>query len=120
MNTILQNKIKHGNLTSEDAAVYDKWMYEREQKQQQRKAVRIAQKQGMHKMKGKIFYYCYEMGWTIFNEKKGRPVVDFKRLENWMLNFSYLKKKLDRYTYKELPKLVSQFESVYKSFLNKI
>ncbi len=71
------------------------------------------------KMIGKIMYYAHEMRWTKINAS-GKVVADGKRIDEWMLAHSYLKKKMSRYTYKELPKLVSQFAQVYKSFLNKI
>lgn len=70
----------------------------------------------MARMKNKIFYYAHEMGWVKVN-KAGKVVADGERVDNWCLNYSYLKKKLNNYTYKELPKLVSQFEAVYKHFL---
>lgn len=76
-------------------------------------------RQGIEKMKGKIFYYCHEMGWTKLNVT-GKRVVDMKRLEEWCLNRSYLHKKIDWYSYKELPKLVSQFEEVYKSYIKSL
>lgn len=71
------------------------------------------------KMKRKIFYYCHEMGWTTTGQT-GRQVVDMKRLDAWCLKSSYLKKKLDWYNFKELPKLVTQFEHVYKSYIHSL
>ncbi len=71
------------------------------------------------KMQGKIFYYAHLMHWTKQNTK-GKIVVDGRRIDEWMEQYSYLKKKLNRYTKKELPKLVSQFALVYKKFLNSI
>jgi hypothetical protein len=73
----------------------------------------------IEKMKGKIFYYCHEMGWTIAKQT-GKRVVDMKRLDEWCKTRSYLKKKLDWYKYKELPKLVTQFEAVYASFMESL
>lgn len=73
----------------------------------------------IEKMKGKIFYYCHEMSWTIL-KPTGKRVVDMKRLDEWCKSRSYLKKKLDWYSYKELPKLVTQFEQVYSSFINSL
>ena len=82
--------------------------------------------QGVHQipkpgdaMRNKIFYYCHEIGWTKASKKTGKKVADGKRFDEWAVKFSYLKKKLNQYSYAELPKLVSQFEAVYKSFLNK-
>lgn len=76
-------------------------------------------REAMERMKGKIFYYCHEMAWTKPG-KSGKPVVDMKRLDNWCLHFSYLKKKLDWYNFKQLPKLVTQFENVYKSYIDSL
>lgn len=71
------------------------------------------------KMIGKIFYYAHEMGWTKRNPAN-KTVADGPRVDAWMLTHSYAKKKLNAYSYAELPKLVSQFEMVYKSFLKRI
>ncbi|MGN7787403.1 hypothetical protein ACTJIJ_22915 [Niabella sp. 22666] len=68
------------------------------------------------KMVGKIYYYAHELGWTKKN-KYGRIVADGKRVDEWALKYGYLKKKVDRYTFDELPKLVTQFETYYKSTL---
>lgn len=75
--------------------------------------------QAITKMRGKIFYYCHQLGWTKLN-KQGRPVADGQRFDEWAQKNSYLKKKLNHYTQRELPKLVSQFEQVYKHFLKSI
>lgn len=69
-------------------------------------------------MRNKIFYYAHQLGWTKLN-KHGKQVADGKRVDEWMIEYSYLKKKLNRYSYKELPKLVSQFEAMYRSYLKK-
>lgn len=76
-------------------------------------------KAAIEKMKGKIFYYCHEMGWTVL-KTSGKRVVDMKRLDEWCVSRSYLKKKLDWYKYKELPKLVTQFQAVYTSFIESL
>ncbi|MCH5690020.1 hypothetical protein LWM68_40845 [Niabella sp. W65] len=52
-------------------------------------------------------------------DKPARYVADGKRVDEWMIKFSYLHKKLNKYTFEELPKLVSQFEAFYKSTLKK-
>lgn len=70
------------------------------------------------KMRNKIYYYAHMMNWTKTN-KAGKIVADGKAVDEWMLHYSYLKKKLSAYSYNELPKLLSQFEAVYKSYLNK-
>lgn len=71
------------------------------------------------RMRNKIFFYCHQMGWTKINAS-GKVVADGARFDLWALKYSYLRKKLNQYTYQELPKLVSQFEGVYKSFLKSI
>lgn len=65
------------------------------------------------KMRNKILSMCHEMNWTI----PGTGKVDMDHVNNWCISKSYLKKKLDDYEYNELPKLVSQVEEVYKSYL---
>lgn len=70
------------------------------------------------KMRKKIISMAHECGWhTLIN---GKWIIDMNRLNAWMLKSSYLHKRLDEYNYKELPLLVTQFEQVYKSFLNKV
>ncbi|MBN8834590.1 MAG: hypothetical protein ABS68_00145 [Niastella sp. SCN 39-18] len=68
------------------------------------------------KMIRKLYYYCHQMGWTKLNPQ-GRLVANGQQFDEWAVKHSYLKKKLQAYTYPELPKLVSQFEQVYKSHL---
>lgn len=68
------------------------------------------------KMRNKILSMAHEMGWRI----SGTENIDMSHVNNWMRSFSYLKKDLDAYKYSELPKLVTQFEEVYKSFIKKI
>jgi hypothetical protein len=70
-------------------------------------------------MQGKIFYYCHQMGWTKENTV-GKKVADVKRFDEWAVKYSYKKKKLNHYTYAELPTLVSQFQNVYKAFLKNL
>lgn len=70
-------------------------------------------------MLGKIFYYAHEMGWTKVSKVSNKKVADVQAIDDWMKKYSYLKKKLNKYTFEELPKLVSQFEMVYKSHLNR-
>lgn len=73
----------------------------------------------INKMRGKIMYYAHQMNWTKKNSAD-KTVADGKRIDEWMVKFSYLKKKLNAYKYAELPKLVSQFAEVYKAFLKNI
>lgn len=69
-----------------------------------------------HKMRGKILSLAHELHWRIPGTKK----VDFKRINDWCIKFGYMHKKLDDYTYEELPKLVTQFTNMHTDFLNKL
>jgi hypothetical protein len=68
------------------------------------------------KMKNKIIGMAHEMNWTI----EGTGKVDMDHLNNWCVKSGYLHKPLDAYRHNELPKLVSQFEEVYKSYLKQV
>lgn len=76
-------------------------------------------------MIGKMLSLCYEMAvlqptekWTKVNDK-GKLVANGQRLDQWALKYGYLKKKVNHYKYKELPKLVFQFEAYYASQLKR-
>jgi hypothetical protein len=70
-----------------------------------------------NRMRKRIISMAHEMGWH--NLVDGRWVADMRAIDTWCVLRSYLKKELNKYTADELPKLVSQFERVYKSFLKK-
>jgi hypothetical protein len=74
------------------------------------------QKEAINRMRGKVLYYAHEMGWHTF--KSGKYVADVIRVDSWCLKYGYIKRKLDGYSFLELPRLVSQFEAVYQSFLS--
>lgn len=65
-------------------------------------------------MRRKIFAKCHEIRW-----RNDAGKVDQERLNAWMLKYSYLKKPLQKYTLKELPKLISQFEKMVEDFYAK-
>lgn len=67
------------------------------------------------KMVNKILAMAHEMRW----EKKGGS-VDVERIDNWCLKYTDEKKKLNAFTIKELPKLVSVFQKMYEDFLKAI
>lgn len=71
---------------------------------------------GATRMRNKILSMAHEMNWRIEGTKR----VSMQHVNNWCTSRSYLKKPLDNYTYNELPKLVSQFEEVYKSHLKAV
>lgn len=71
-----------------------------------------------------IIAMAHEMG-TISRDTiadaHGRLILknNYEKLNKWMVEKSYLKKPLNKYSYPELPKLVSQFKNVYFSWLKK-
>jgi hypothetical protein len=67
-------------------------------------------------MRNKILSMAHDLGW----HKPGTTQVDMQHVNNWCCTYGYGKKKLDAYTYAELPELVSQFEILYKQQLNKL
>ena len=79
-----------------------------------------------HKMRGKILSHAHTLGWhkkdakgnVIRDKATQKPKIDFDRVNNWCL-LQFGKKKLDKYTYVELTKLVSIFEKVVDNYLNK-
>lgn len=70
---------------------------------------------GSEKMRNKILSMAHEMGW----HQEGTNKIDMKHVNDWCLKYGYLHKKLDDYTYSELPRLVTQVEGVYKDFIRK-
>jgi len=70
------------------------------------------------RMRKKIISMAREIGW----EKRtatGRA-ADMERIGNWVLKYGALKKPFNDYKINELPALVTQFERVYKDFLNRL
>ena len=67
-------------------------------------------------MRNKILSMAHEMNWR----KPGTTEVDMQHVNNWCCTYGHLKKKLDAYTYRELPELVSQFEIIYQQYLKKV
>jgi len=62
------------------------------------------------KMRKKILSICYEMQWTVFNTSKNRNVIDYVRLNEFLLKSGAVKKILNDLKYEELQLVVSQFE----------
>lgn len=69
------------------------------------------------KMRKKILSLAWQMNWTYLNTKR-QVKVDVNRVNAWCTKYGYLKKPLNDYIYAELPKLLTQFESVYNTYLN--
>ncbi|MGQ0740200.1 MAG: hypothetical protein ACT4OJ_14205 [Bacteroidota bacterium] len=81
------------------------------------------EKDSRQKMVNHIIAMAHEMGW-IKRVMKATPtglkqVNDYQDLHNWVEKYGYLKKSLNRYTYKELPILVTAFQNVYNHWLKK-
>lgn len=74
------------------------------------------ERQQADRMRKKILHYCHLMFWYI----PGTQELDFNAIDQFCSDRGYLHKKLNKYSYQELPTLVSQFEQVYKHFLSKI
>lgn len=68
------------------------------------------------KMRKKIISMAHEMNWR----KEGTKQIDMSRINNWCKKFGSLHKTLDSHTYEELPALVTQFEKLYKDYINKL
>jgi len=71
-------------------------------------------------MRKRILKLCYQIGYTSFDQDQNKHIVDMNRLNNWMLNYSYLRKPLNQYSYSELIKLVNQFSSMSIDVLNRV
>lgn len=77
------------------------------------------------KMTAKLFAMAHEMGWitaaTVVGSAGMETKKDYSRLHAWVLKYGYLHKPLSQYSYKEMPKLVSQFElGVYKHYISEL
>jgi hypothetical protein len=72
----------------------------------------------MDKMRKKIIGYAREMGWFVPGDLRK---VDMERLNGWCRKYGFGKKGLNAYSYEELPKLVTQFETgPYYYFLKNV
>lgn len=67
------------------------------------------------KMRKKILHYCHLMQWYTSQGK-----LNWDRINDFCKKSGHGHKPLNQYNTSELPTLVSQFEEVYKCFLNKI
>lgn len=63
--------------------------------------------QSLERMRRKCFSIWHELG---FETPLGKP--DYPRIGSWMTKFSYLHKPLNQYKQNELPKLITQLESM--------
>jgi hypothetical protein len=65
------------------------------------------------KMRKKILSICHEMNW------KKNQKLDWIRINDFLNKSGYLHKGLNEYAESELPKLVTQFEQLLKSYYAK-
>ncbi|MCX6277684.1 MAG: hypothetical protein NT004_06285 [Bacteroidetes bacterium] len=68
-------------------------------------------------MRRRILSLCYSMGWSIWNEQTQKHDVDWQKLNDWMLHYSYAHKLLNTYSYGELQRLICQFEKMASAVL---
>jgi hypothetical protein len=68
-------------------------------------------------MRRRILSLCHTIGWNSINPQTSKHEIDWDRLNGWMSKYGYLHKKLNEYTFKELPRLVTQFEHMVKTTL---
>ncbi len=68
-------------------------------------------------MRKKIIALAHQMGWSSYHPDSGKKIADMPRINAWCSKYGYLHKELNSYTLAELPKLVTQFDNLYKSFL---
>lgn len=66
-------------------------------------------------MRKKIISCFHQMNYRLPGGK-----IDMERVEEWILKYGYLHKPLNRYTYAELPKLVSQVQIMLDKHLNQL
>jgi len=68
-----------------------------------------------NRMRKKLISLAHKLDWQ--KVKDGKVVADMDRINNWCINYGMFHKKLQAHSYKELCKVVSQFEQVYASYL---
>ena len=67
------------------------------------------------KMRRKIISMAHELSWKLPSGK-----ISMDSINSWCRTYGYLKKPLDEYTERELPALVTQFETAYVTYLKKV
>lgn len=70
------------------------------------------QEAAANEMRRKIISKARRLKWELPTGK-----ADMLAINNWCMKYGYLHKPLNQYTYSELPKLVSQFSNVAKSYI---
>lgn len=67
------------------------------------------------RMRKKIIAICYKIEWIYGNSPEDRK-MNMAKIDNFLKKAGCLKKPLNAFTVKELPKLVSQFEQIEKHY----
>lgn len=68
-----------------------------------------------NRMRKKIISLAWQMNWV-----NDSGACDIPRINNWCIKYGYLHKPFNDYIYAELPKLLTQFENLYNSYLKAI
>lgn len=71
--------------------------------------------QACDRMRKKIISMAHQCGYRI----PGTEKVDTQRLDDWCRKYGQYHRPLNSHSKEELTRLVTQFENVYKSYLNK-
>ncbi|MFK5855123.1 MAG: hypothetical protein QM503_03255 [Bacteroidota bacterium] len=69
------------------------------------------------RMRKRVLSLFHQYGYAKYSPEKKKMIIDFDRLDGWMLKFGYLHKKLNKYKYAELPKLVTQVERLVHKYI---
>ncbi|CAN5309619.1 hypothetical protein BH09BAC1_BH09BAC1_14330 [soil metagenome] len=78
-------------------------------------------KEKANKMRRKVFAFCHQLGWYVPGLfKDGKPVLDYVRIDKFCIASGHAHKALNDYKVDELPMLVSQFETVFKTHLKSL
>ncbi len=77
-----------------------------------------------NKKRRRILAICHQLppqlGFTKWNEKRGKRVVDMNRLDDFLCSRkSIFNKKLNNHTSAELSRVIVQFENILKGYLKK-
>lgn len=78
---------------------------------------------GSQRMRKYVTAMAHEMGWipkrtVVTREGETVEVNNYENLHAWVTKYGYLHKPFFQYSPKELPRLVTQMEGAYKSFIN--
>lgn len=68
------------------------------------------------RMRRKIISMAHQLHWHL----PGTQKIDMEHVNSWCTQYGYGHKKLNDYTYPELPKLVTQFKNVFSGILSNL